>query len=113
MYGPDPPPTHWSPIDHRKVRFLRAFGVINFLPDDAPDARYANVGLAVHARLQLEVDPSADTISVPTEPRRTCRHSTSPAPQTSSQAPNGPARHVLRDRRPLPHLGASTPRTGR
>jgi hypothetical protein len=46
-----------SPIDHGKVRLLRASGVINFLPDDAPDARYANVGLAVHARLQLEINP--------------------------------------------------------
>jgi hypothetical protein len=39
------------------VRFLYAFGVINFLPDDAPDARYANVGLAVNAKLQLEIYP--------------------------------------------------------
>jgi hypothetical protein len=46
-----------SPIDHRKMRFLRAFGVINFLPDDAPDARYAKVGLAVNAKLQLEINP--------------------------------------------------------
>jgi hypothetical protein len=37
------------------VRFLYAFGVINFLPDDAPDARYANVGLAVNAKSQLEI----------------------------------------------------------
>jgi hypothetical protein len=34
------------------VRFLCAFGVINFLPDDA---RYANVGLAVNAKSQLEI----------------------------------------------------------
>jgi hypothetical protein len=39
------------------MRFLRAFGVINFLPDDAPDARYAKVGVAVNAKLQLEINP--------------------------------------------------------
>ena len=34
MYGPDSPRTHRSPFDHKQIRFLRPFGVIDFVEDD-------------------------------------------------------------------------------
>lgn len=57
MYGPSSPRSHKSPFDHKQVRFLRPFGVVDFVPDDAPDSKYRNLELMCDAKLQLEIVP--------------------------------------------------------
>jgi hypothetical protein len=57
MYGPSSPRSHRSPFDHKQVRFLRPFGVIEFVPDDSPGAKYRNLELMCDAKLQLEIVP--------------------------------------------------------
>lgn len=51
--------TYRSTFDHKQVRFLRPFGVIDFLddPDDASKRR--NAELAIDRKLQLELVPYA------------------------------------------------------
>jgi hypothetical protein len=52
MYGPLSPRTHKSAFDHKQVRFLRQFDVIEFT-DDA----YLNLQHALDQKLQLELIP--------------------------------------------------------
>jgi hypothetical protein len=50
-------PTYRSAFDHKQVRFLRPFAVIDFLQEGAPGARRKNAALAIDAKLQLELVP--------------------------------------------------------
>jgi hypothetical protein len=52
VYGPSSPRTHRSPFDHKQIRFLRPFGVINFGGDV-----WANLERAIDQKLQLELVP--------------------------------------------------------
>jgi hypothetical protein len=56
-YGPDSPRTHRSRFDHKQIRFLRAFNVIDFVPVGDPDARYTNLQRCIDHKLQLELVP--------------------------------------------------------
>jgi hypothetical protein len=56
-YGPNSPRTHRSPFDHKQIRFLRPFGSIDFVPDDAPDATFINLERVCDQKLQLEAVP--------------------------------------------------------
>lgn len=56
-YGPRSARTHRSPFDHRQIRFLRPFGVIDFVADEVPDARWINLQRVIDEKLQLEVIP--------------------------------------------------------
>jgi hypothetical protein len=56
-YGPDSGRKWKSPFDHKQIRFLRPFRVIDFLPDDAPDARWINLERSIDQKLQLELIP--------------------------------------------------------
>lgn len=54
-WGQDP--TYRSAFDHKQVRFLRPFGVIDFLPGEDPAAKRRNAELAIDAKLQMELVP--------------------------------------------------------
>lgn len=60
-YGPTSPRTHRSPFDYKQIRFLQAFGSIDFVPDDAPDARFVNLERVSDKKLQLEAVPYGST----------------------------------------------------
>jgi hypothetical protein len=53
-YGPDPTVRHISPFDHKQIRFIRPFGVIDFT-DDTRD----NLRRVIDDKLQLELIPYA------------------------------------------------------
>lgn len=64
MYGQASGRTHRSPFDHKQVRFLRPFGLIDLLAEDAPDARFTNLERVIDHKLQMEVIPyGSDTFS--------------------------------------------------
>jgi hypothetical protein len=64
-YGAESRRTHRSPFDHKQIRFLRPFGVINFVPDDCPGARYVNLERIIDDKAQLEVVPyGSDTFKL-------------------------------------------------
>jgi hypothetical protein len=64
MYGQASGRTHQSPFDHKQIRFLRPFGLIDLLAEDAPDARFTNLERVVDHKLQMEVIPyGSDTFS--------------------------------------------------
>jgi len=50
-------PSYRSAFDHKQVRFLRQFGVIDFVPGTDRDSRRKNAALAIDAKLQLELVP--------------------------------------------------------
>ncbi len=52
-------PTYRSAFDHKQVRFLRAFGAIDFVADSVPGHARANVVRALDKKLQLELIPYA------------------------------------------------------
>lgn len=56
-YGPQAPRTHRSPFDHKQVRFLRPFGVIDFVEESTRDDRFLNLELVCDRKLQLELIP--------------------------------------------------------
>jgi hypothetical protein len=56
-YGPESPRTWTSPFDHRQVRYLRAFGVMDFVGDNVPDHTWTNLERVIDNKLQLEVIP--------------------------------------------------------
>lgn len=58
-YGPESPRTHRSPFDHKQIRFLRPFGVIDFLEGRRPEDRFANLERVIDQKLQLELIPYA------------------------------------------------------
>jgi len=57
MYGPTSGRRHRSAFDHKQIRFLRPFGVIDFLDENQPDARFQNLERAIDQKLQMEVIP--------------------------------------------------------
>lgn len=57
VYGPDSPRTHRSPFDHKQIRFLRPFGVIDFVEERCAGDRFTNLERAVDRKLQLELIP--------------------------------------------------------
>jgi hypothetical protein len=64
MYGPDSPHTHKSPFDNKQVRFLRPFGVIDFLDSDDRKSHLTNLERVIDHKLQMEVIPyGSDTFS--------------------------------------------------
>lgn len=52
-------PTYSSQFDHKQVRFLRPFEIIDFLDGDAANVRRRNAALALDEKLQLELVPYA------------------------------------------------------
>jgi hypothetical protein len=56
-YGPSSPRDHKSPFDHKQIRFLRAFGVIDFVEEHKPEDRFTNLERALDEKLQLELIP--------------------------------------------------------
>lgn len=52
-------PSYRSAFDHKQVRFLRPFGVIDFLDETSPAAKRNNAAMAIDAKLQLELIPYA------------------------------------------------------
>jgi hypothetical protein len=58
-YGPGSPRTHRSPFDYKQIRFLRPFGVIDFVDERSRDDRFTNLELAIDRKLQLELIPYA------------------------------------------------------
>lgn len=56
-YGPKSPRKHRSRFDHKQIRFVEAFGSIEFVPDNAPDATFINLERVVDQKLQLEAVP--------------------------------------------------------
>jgi hypothetical protein len=52
-------PTYRSAFDHKQVRFLRPFKVIDFFPETDGKHQRANAALAIDRKLQLELIPYA------------------------------------------------------
>jgi len=52
-------PKYRSAFDHKQVRFLRPFEIIDFLPDSNPNHRRVNAARALDHKLQLELIPYA------------------------------------------------------
>lgn len=50
-------PAYRSAFDHKQVRFLRPFGVIDFLPGEDAASKRRNAELAIDAKLQMELVP--------------------------------------------------------
>jgi hypothetical protein len=58
-YGPAADGSHKSQFDHKQIRFLRPFGVIDFVDERSGDAagRRANLERVIDRKLQLELIP--------------------------------------------------------
>jgi hypothetical protein len=56
-YGPLSPRTWRSPFDHKQIRFLRPFGVIDFVDERTRGDRFRNLELVIDRKLQLELIP--------------------------------------------------------
>lgn len=56
-YGPDSPRTHKSPFDKKQIRFLDAFGAMEFESGDSDAVRFTNLERVVDDKLQLEIVP--------------------------------------------------------
>jgi hypothetical protein len=52
-------PGYYSPFDLKQVRFLRAFGVIDFVPKSESGHLRINAAMAIDEKLQLELIPYA------------------------------------------------------
>lgn len=64
-YGPASPRTHKSAFDHKQVRFLRPFRVIDFVDGQGGEDRFVNLERAIDHKLQLELIPyGSDAFSV-------------------------------------------------
>ncbi len=57
MYGVQSARTHRSPFDHRQIRFLRPFNVVEFVSGVSSDDRYTNLERAIDCKCQLELVP--------------------------------------------------------
>ena len=65
MYGRSSPRTHRSPFDHKQLRFLHPFGVIDFVEEHKPEDRFTNLERVIDRKLQLELIPyGSDSFSV-------------------------------------------------
>jgi hypothetical protein len=56
-YGPDSDRRHISPFDHKQIRFLRPFRVIDFVDEHDQRDRYTNLERVVDHKLQMELIP--------------------------------------------------------
>jgi hypothetical protein len=56
-YGPDSSRRHKSPFDHKQIRFLKPFELIDFVEEEGSDDRLRNLELAIDGKLQLELIP--------------------------------------------------------
>lgn len=65
-YGPSSPREHKSPFDHKQIRFLRPFDVVDFVEErKQPDDRFTNLERVIDRKLQLELIPyGSDSFSV-------------------------------------------------
>ena len=57
MYGSDSSRTHRSQFDHKQIRFLAPFRVIDFGEEHGREDRFTNLELALDHKLQLELIP--------------------------------------------------------
>ncbi len=57
MYGAGTPRTHKSPFDHKQIRLVRLFGVIEFVEGDTEEAVFTNLERVIDQKLQLELIP--------------------------------------------------------
>jgi hypothetical protein len=55
VYGPAWPRSHRSGFDHKQIRVLRPFDVIEFLPETDREAVFTNLERVADHKLQLEV----------------------------------------------------------
>ena len=53
--------THRSPFDHKQIRFLRPFGLIDFVSEDGSESKWINLERVIDRKLQLEVIPYQST----------------------------------------------------
>lgn len=56
-YGQASSRTHKSPFDHKQIRFLKQFGVINFVEYKTKEDVYINLERVVDDKLQMELIP--------------------------------------------------------
>lgn len=56
-YGISSPRRHRSPFDHKQIRFVKPFGVINFVDEQEPEDRFTNLERVMEEKLQLELIP--------------------------------------------------------
>ncbi len=56
-YGKSSARTHKSPFDHKQIRFLKPFGVIDFVEVKAKEDIYINLERVVDSKLQMELIP--------------------------------------------------------
>lgn len=56
-YGRATPRTHKSPFDHKQIRFLKQFDVINFVEVGTKEDVYTNLERVVDDKLQMELIP--------------------------------------------------------
>jgi hypothetical protein len=56
-YGKATSRTHKSPFDHKQIRFLKQFGVINFVEVETKEDVYTNLERVVDDKLQMELIP--------------------------------------------------------
>lgn len=54
-------PSYYSQFDLKQVRFLRPFGIIDFIPESNPCCKRVNAALACDEKLQLELIPYASS----------------------------------------------------
>jgi hypothetical protein len=59
MYGASSGRLHRSPFDHKQIRFLRPFDVIDFVEERGSGDRYINLERVIDRKLQLELIPYA------------------------------------------------------
>ncbi len=57
QYGPDATTKHKSPFDHKQLRFVRPFGVIDFVQEHGHADRLVNLERVIDRKLQLELVP--------------------------------------------------------
>jgi hypothetical protein len=56
-YGRTASRTHRSPFDHKQIRFLKQFAVINFVEVESKEDVYTNLERVVDDKLQMELIP--------------------------------------------------------
>jgi len=63
-YGKDSDRTHKSPFDHKQIRFLKVFDVIDFVAEKTQEDKFLNLERVIDHKLQLEIIPyGSDTFS--------------------------------------------------
>ncbi|MBX3449372.1 MAG: hypothetical protein KF777_07425 [Planctomycetaceae bacterium] len=57
FYGRTSKRDHKSPFDHKQIRFLKPFGVIDFVEEKSSEDRFTNLERVLDHKLQLELIP--------------------------------------------------------